>query len=48
MYCILYTLEKTEGAIKNEQSRDTVNTGHTGHSTKTNKKQHRTHKKLQG
>ena len=48
MYCILYTLEKTEGEIKNEQSRDTVNTGNTRHRTKTNKTQHRTHKKLKG
>jgi hypothetical protein len=28
---------KIEGAIKNEQSRDTGNTGHTRHKTKTNK-----------
>jgi hypothetical protein len=28
-----YTLEKTEGAIKNGQSRDTGNTGHTRHRT---------------
>jgi len=39
MYCILYTLEKTEGAIKNGQSRDTGSTGHTRHRTKTNKTQ---------
>jgi len=44
MYCILYTLEKTEGAIKNGQSRDTGSTEHTRHRTKTNKTQHRTHK----
>jgi len=32
-------LEKTEGAINNEQSRDTGNIEHTRHSTKTNKTQ---------
>ena len=32
-----YTLEKTEGVIKNEQSRDTGNIGYTRHMTKTNK-----------
>ena len=32
-----YTLEKTEGAIKNEQSRDTDNIGYTRFSIKTNK-----------
>ena len=31
------TLEKTEGQIRNEQSRDTVNIGYTKHQTKTNK-----------
>jgi len=30
-------LEKTEGAIKNGQSRDTGNIGNTRHRTKTNK-----------
>ncbi len=30
-------LEKTEGAIKNEQSRNTGNIGHTRNRTKTNK-----------
>ena len=30
-------LEKTEGAIKNGQSRDTGNIGYTRHRTKTNK-----------
>jgi hypothetical protein len=34
---IKYTLEKTEGAIKNEQSRETSNIGYTRHKTKTNK-----------
>ena len=33
----LKTLEKTEGAIKNVQSKDTDNIGHTRHRTKTNK-----------
>jgi len=32
-------LEKTEGSIKNGQSRDTDNIGHTRHRTKTNKTQ---------
>jgi hypothetical protein len=32
-----YTLEKTERAIKNKQSRNTTNIGHTRHRTKTNK-----------
>ena len=31
-------LEKTEGAIKNGQSRDTGSNGHTRHITKVNKK----------
>jgi hypothetical protein len=31
------TIEKTEGVIKNEQSRDTDNIGYTRHRTKTNK-----------
>jgi len=31
------TLEKAEGAIKNEQSRDIDNNGHTRHMTMTNK-----------
>jgi len=31
------TLEKTEGEIKNEQSRETGNIAYTRHSTKTNK-----------
>ena len=30
-----YTIEKTERAIKNEQSRDTGNIGHTRHKPKT-------------
>ena len=30
-------LEKTEGAIKNRQSRETGNIGYTRHRTKTNK-----------
>ena len=30
-------LEKTEGEIKNGESRDTGNIGHTKHKTKTNK-----------
>jgi hypothetical protein len=30
-------LEKTEGEIKNGESRDTGNIGHTRHRTKTNK-----------
>ena len=34
-----YTLEKTEGTIKNLQSRDTGNIGYTRHRTKTNKAQ---------
>ena len=32
-----YTLEKTEGAIKNEQFRDSGNIGYTRHRTKTSK-----------
>jgi hypothetical protein len=32
------TLEKTEGAIKNEQSRETGNIGYTRHKRKANKK----------
>jgi len=36
-YC-KYTLEKTEGTIKNEQLRDTSNIEHTRGRTKTNKK----------
>jgi hypothetical protein len=32
-----YTLEKAEGVIKIEQSRDTDNIGYTRHRTKTNK-----------
>ena len=39
MYCILYTLEKTEGSIKNEQSRDIGYIRHTRHAMKTNKTQ---------
>jgi hypothetical protein len=35
------TLEKTEGAIKNEQSRVTGNIGYTRHRTKTKKKPHK-------
>jgi len=41
----LETLEKTEGAIKNEQSRDTGNIGHTRHRTKANKTKKNTNKK---
>ena len=33
---------KTEGAIKNGQSRDTCNIGHTGHRVKTNKTKYNT------
>jgi len=36
------TLEKTEGAIKNEQYIETGNTVHTRHRTKTNKEQKHT------
>jgi hypothetical protein len=40
---VKYTLEKTEGVIKNEQSRDTGSIGHTRHAqveeNKHNKKQ---------
>jgi hypothetical protein len=38
--------EKTEGAIKNGQTRDTGNVGHTRHKTKTNQRhwQHWAHK----
>ena len=36
--CYQYTLEKTQGTIKNVQSRDIGNTGHTRHMTKTNKR----------
>ena len=42
-------LEKTEGAIKNGQSRDTGNSGYTRHKSKTNKKKHKNttqHRKL--
>jgi hypothetical protein len=40
-------LEKTEGVIKNRQSRETGNIGYTRHRTKTNKneKQHNTTQK---
>ena len=38
----IYTLEKTEGAIKNGQARDTGNNGHTKYWTKTKKTQHNT------
>jgi len=38
--------EKTEGAIKNGQSRETGNVGHTRHRTKTYKTQHWTLKRL--
>ena len=37
-------LEKTEGAIKNEQFRDICNTGHTRHRMKTNKTNNPTQK----
>jgi len=37
-------LEKTEGAIKNRQPRETGNIGYTRHSTKTNKNEN-THRK---
>ena len=37
------TLEKTEGAIKYKQSRDTGNSGHTKHVTKTSNKHNTTH-----
>ena len=37
-------LEKTEGAIKNGQSRDTGNTGWTRHRTKTNQTKNTTQK----
>ena len=37
-------LEKTEGAFKNGQSRETVNTRHIGHRTKTNKAKNTTQK----
>jgi len=41
-------LQETEGTIKNEQSRETGNTGNTRHRTKTNKwKQKTQHKKTQ-
>jgi hypothetical protein len=36
--------EKTKGAIKNEQSRDTGNIGYTRHMTKTNKTKNITQK----
>ena len=36
-------LGKTEGAIKNVQSRDTGNIGHTSHRTMTKKKQRNTY-----
>ena len=40
-------LKKSEGAIKNEQSRETGNIGHTTHRTKTKKKKKATlHRKL--
>ena len=35
--CDEYMLEKTKGAITNEQSRVTSNIGYTRHNTKTNK-----------
>jgi hypothetical protein len=38
-----YTLEKTEGAIKNGESRETGNSGYTRHKTKTNKTKNTTH-----
>jgi hypothetical protein len=34
-------LEKTEGAIKDRQSRETGSIGHARHRTKTNKKQNK-------
>ena len=36
-----YTLEKTEGAIKNEHFRNTGNIGYTRHRTKTNKEKNK-------
>ena len=35
------TLEKTEGVITNEQSKDTGNTGHTRHGTTINVRENR-------
>jgi len=44
---LLLTLEKTEGAINNRQSRDTGNIGHTRHGTKQTKYKNTTqHRKL--
>jgi hypothetical protein len=37
VYLFVKTIEKTEGVIKNEQSRDTGNIEYTRHMTKTNK-----------
>jgi hypothetical protein len=37
-------LEKTEGAIKNEQSRETGNIGQTRHMAETNNAKYTTHK----
>ena len=39
----MFTSEKTEGAIKNGQSRVTGNIGHTRHKAKTNKAKITTH-----
>ena len=40
-------LEKTKGAIKNGQSRDTGNIGHTRHKTMTKQKQKQTKNTIQ-
>ena len=44
MFCVKYTSEKTEGAIKNGQFSDTVNIGCSRHRTKTNKTKNTTQK----
>ena len=48
VFCVrYYTQEKTEGAIKNGQSRDTGNIGYTCHNEKTNRTKNTTqHRKL--